>query len=352
MSGSERAERPISVGIVGLGRAGWGLHVPALEALPERYRVVAACDLEVERLAEAFSRLRCRTYRQFPELLADGDVELVVVATFSHLHANMSIEALQAGKHVIVEKPFATSLQDADRMIAAAGRAGRVLTCHQNSRYRPDFLKVREVLASGRLGRILQVRMAWQSFGRRWDWQTLKRFGGGMLNNNGTHIVDQALLLLGDGEPEVFCHMENTPLYSGDAEDHVKIILQVPGGPLMDVELTSASAYTQDVWQVMGTAGGLTGTHRDLRWKYIDLAALPVRNVDPHPTPDRSYNREELFWTEETWDIASEKHPDGTQQLYAELFETIRQGVPAPITLESLRRQSAVLQKCRDLCPV
>jgi scyllo-inositol 2-dehydrogenase (NADP+) len=311
---SERAEKPVSVGIVGLGRAGWGLHMPALEALSEQYRIAAVCDLDPERLAEAESRLHCRTYGNFQELLADGEVELVVVATFSHLHADMSLAAMQAGKHVVVEKPFATSLTDADRMIAMAGQTGRVLVCHQNSRYVPDFLKVKEVIASGKLGRIFLIRMAWHSFGRRWDWQTLSQYGGGMINNNGTHIVDQALLLLGDGAPEVFCQKVRTPLCPGDVEDHVKVLLQIPGKPLVDIEFTTASAYAQDIWHVMGTEGGLTGTRSQLRWKYLKPDSLPVRETDTTPTPNRSYNREEFSWIEETWDASGDVYAPASQQ--------------------------------------
>lgn len=345
---SERAEKPVAVGVVGLGRAGWGLHVAALEALPEQYRVVAVSDLDAERMAEAEARLSCRTYANHADLLADGEVELVVVATFSHLHADMSLAAMQAGKHVVVEKPFATCLTDADRMIAAAHQTARVLTCHQNSRYVPDFQKVREVIASGKLGRIFHIRIAWHSFGRRWDWQTLRQYGGGMINNNGTHIVDQALLLLGDGDPEVFCQRERTPLCPGDVEDHVKVLLKIPGKPLVDIEFTTASAYAGDIWHVMGTTGGLAGNRSQLRWKYLEPGSLPARETDTTPTAGRSYNREELSWVEETWDASGEYYPSSSQQFYRELFPTLRHGAPPAITLESLRRQSVVLQKCRD----
>jgi predicted dehydrogenase len=70
---------------------------------------------------------------------------------------------------------------------------GRVLAPFQNRRYEPHFNKVKEIVASGKLGQIVQIRMAWHSFGRRWDWQTLREFGGGQLANNGPHLLDQAL---------------------------------------------------------------------------------------------------------------------------------------------------------------
>src|SRR5579883_3119916 len=144
----------VRVGIAGLGRSGWGLHVNTLEAIPDEYRIVAVCDPDPNRQAEAQARLGCRAYTDFGAMFADDDVDLVVVATPSHLHTQLAIEAMRAGKSVIVEKPFATNLRDADRMLAAARETGCLLTGSQDQRYAPDFLKVREVIESGRLGRI------------------------------------------------------------------------------------------------------------------------------------------------------------------------------------------------------
>ena len=347
-----RPDGPIAVGIAGLGRSGWRIHVPTLEALPDAYRIAAVSDPSAERRGEAEQRLGCPAHADFQSMLADDRIELVVLATPSHLHADQASEAMRAGKHVIVEKPFAPDLASADRMLAAARETGRVLTGSQNYRYVGDFLKIREVVESGKLGRILSIRIAWHWFRRRWDWQTLKEFGGGSLNNDGSHVIDQALLFLGEAEPEVFCHMERTPLNSGDADDHVKVILRAPGAPFIDMEFSNACAYPQDMWLVMGTQGGLTGTHTQLRWRYVDPALLPARPVSREPTPDRSYNREELPWVEETSDLSREDHTASNKRLYGDLHRGLRQGAPLAVTAASIRRQIAVLERCRELSPV
>src|SRR5207302_873250 len=130
---------------------------------------------------------------------------------------------------------------------------------------------------------------------------------------------------------------------------HVKVILHAPGAPTMDLEFSNACAYPQDTWLVMGTRGGLTGSHGHLRWKYVDPGLLPPRQVSAEPTPDRSYNREELPWVEETCDVSKETYTDSNKRLYAELYATLRQGAPLAITPESIRRQVAVLDRCREL---
>jgi scyllo-inositol 2-dehydrogenase (NADP+) len=337
----------VQVGVAGLGRAGWNLHALTLEALPAEYRVVAVCDFNPGRLEEARSRLGCQTYTDFGAMLADEAVQLVVIAMPSHLHADLAIQAMQAGKDVLIEKPFATDLNDVDRMINVAESTGRVLTGSQNLRYTPDFLKIREVIASGKLGRIIQIRIAWHWFRRRWDWQTLKEFGGGSLNNDGSHVIDQALLLFGDAEPTVYCHMEATPLSMGDAEDHVKIIMQAAGAPMIDLEFSNAWAYPQETWSVAGTQGGLAGSHSQLRWKYVDPALLEPRQVSRQPTPDRSYNRETLPWQEESCTFPDETYTDSNKRLYHDLYRTLRENVPLAVTAASIRRQIAVLEQCR-----
>jgi len=334
------------VGISGLGRAGWSIHADNLAELPDYFRVVAVSDPDPARCQEAQARFGCRAYDTFAGLTHDPDVEVLVVASPSHLHVEQTIMALEAGKHVMAEKPMAPSVAEADRMIAAARQAGRYLTVDHNYRNVPAFIKLREVIDSGVLGRIIQFRMAWHGFGRRWDWQTLKEYGGGMLANYGSHAVDRALLFMPDVEPEVFCQMETTPLWAGDAEGHVKIILRAPGAPLMDLEMTCACAYPQEDWLVMGTQGGLTGGQRGIRWRYFDPREVPPLVLDRRPTPDRSYNHEDLPWHEGSFTPSGED-AWGYRKVWMDFWRTLREGAPLAITAESVRREIAVLDACR-----
>jgi len=340
----------VKVGIAGLGRSGWDIHASLLRPLPDKYRIVAVFDVDKSRQKEAADEFKCKTYAKLEELVQDKDIELFVVALPSHMHARWSIEAMNAGKDVVCEKPMATKLADADKMIQVAKETGKILAVFQNRRYAPDFLKVQEVINSGKLGRIVMIKMSWNGFSRRWDWQTLKRYGGGTLNNTGPHALDQALQLFGEKDPEIFCHLEKT-LTSGDADDHGKIILKAEGAPMIDLEISSACAYPQDHWLVMGTQGGLAGSTTELRWKYFDPKKLPERPVDTKPTPDRSYNREKLPWEEETWSIENDKSP-GQKGFYLDLYKTLCNGAPLYITPESVRKQMEVIERCHKLSPV
>ena len=339
----------IRVGIGGLGRSGWGIHSRILGELPEYYDVVAVTDDDSGRCAEARERFGCRTYSSYEAMLEDDEIEMIVVALPSFLHADASIAALKAGKCVVCEKPMATNLADADRMIAAAEQTGQILTVFQNRRYDPDYLTVREVIESGRIGRVVQINMTGSGFSRRWDWQTLQKFGGGSLNNTAVHYLDQAVQLFGEAQPRVMCHMERA-LTLGDAEDHVKVILHGEG-PLIDVEVTSACAYPTPTWRVFATLGGLVGTTKELQWKWVDPAALPERTVDTRPTPDRSYNREDYEWHEASWTVDDYDGP-GQNGYYIDLFRTVREGAPLAVTPASVRRVMWVIEECHCQSPV
>lgn len=341
---------PISVGIAGLGRSGWDIHARLLEPLEDLYRIGAVVDASPERRQEAIDRFDCLAYTQFDELLADPAVELIVVALPSFLHADCAIAGLEAGKHVVCEKPMADSLDGADRMLAAAQASDRVLTIFQNRRYNPDFRKVREILDSGVLGRIVQIRLTASGFSRRWDWQTLKRFGGGSLNNTGPHFLDMALQLFGPAEPEVFVHLDKA-LTLGDADDHVKLVFKADGAPTVDIEISACDAFPNEMWHILGTRGGLKGDSRSLRWKFFDPADLPPRTLSTEPTPGRSYNRDEIPWQEESWQ-ADVSPGVAHQAFYRDLYRTIREGAALAVTPESVRRVIWLQELCHRLSPV
>lgn len=337
---------PISVGIAGLGRSGWNLHAKALARLPEQYKIAAVMDLSEERRAEAYESFGCQTFRRLDALL-NSDIDLVVLATPSHLHSEHTLKALQAGKHVMVEKPLAKSVAEVDKMIAASKEAGKVLTVNQNYRYHHDIRTLNEVIASGKLGELVQIRVAIHQFSRRWDWQTVRERNGGILTNHGAHAIDWLLLHFEDEDPDVFCHLVNTPLYAGDADSHAKVIIRPKDGPLIDIELTHCNAFPQDSYLIMGTTGSLKGNKQSITWRYFNPDKEQALKLNMEPTIDRSYNRESLCFTEEVVELNT-SFGEAMVQLYTDLYNTLRNGAALTITPESVRRQIAIFEKCWD----
>lgn len=269
----------IKVGIIGQGRSGRNIHGNLLMKLKDTYRIAAVCDGLEERRMRAEREYGCRTYAIYGEMAANERLDLVVNASPSELHFPITLELLRKGVNVLCEKPLAKSPAEADQLIAAAEKSGAVLAVFQQSRYMPAFVKMREVIESGVLGRIVQVDFTNNNFARRWDWQTLQANNGGNLLNTGPHPVDQALQLFGtDTMPDILCIMDRANTF-GDAEDYVKIVMRGPGRPTIDLEISSCSAYARPPFTVQGTNGGLTGDARKLRWTYFKPEEAPPQKL-------------------------------------------------------------------------
>lgn len=335
----------LNAGIIGLGRAGWANHVVPLADHPWM-RVAAVADGMADRVREAIDLTGCKGYDNYQDLLADPEVDLVIVATPSHTHAAVTIEALQAGKHVVVEKPMATSLAEADAMIAAAREAGKVLTVFQNRRIDPEYLKVKEWLESGRLGNVSLIRIGRYMYSRRNDWQTLRKYGGGMLNNWGPHIIDWALQLAPDARL-AFADMKQT-VSAGDAEDHVHIVLKGSTGTVVEVEIVQDYAFPAPTWIVMGSHGSITCDGRVMTLKWCDPAKLMDLVAEEGPVPGRKYGTGEVVeWMEESFTLPA--NPSQPAEWYRILYNSLVEGAPLLVTPESIRRQMELFEEIRQM---
>ncbi|MGI6208103.1 MAG: Gfo/Idh/MocA family protein [Anaerolineae bacterium] len=352
------ADRKIRVGLIGLGRAGWGIHARTIQkpAVAEKFQVVAVTDPIAARMEEAKQVFGCRTYDSIEALLQDKDVEMAVVSTYNKDHPAHAIAAMKAGKHVLCEKPMATNVAEADEMIRVRDETKLVLTFNHCSRYASDFLVVQDVLRSGKLGEILLLKIYGGSFRRRWDWQTLKSFGGGEMLNNASHAVDVALALLetigASTDLQVFADVRRTPLCFGDADDHIKIVMRSKaGGPMVDVELSNAASVRQEHYIIEGTTGGLWGNGNEVHWRYFNPKLLPQREVLAAPTPDRSYNSESIPWQEGIWQ-RSQDDSDGYEGIYFNMYDAITAGAPVTVAPELVRTQIAIFDEARRQSPV
>lgn len=349
--------RQLAVAILGQGRSGHGIHLRCLTAIPalrERYRVAVVCDPLADRLADARAATGCETSSDWRSVLARRDLDLVINATPSDQHVATTRALLEAGQHVLCEKPLARRAAEVDALAAAAAGAGRTLAVFQQSRFAPCFEQVRAVIASGVLGRIVQIRIAFNGFARRWDWQTLQRMNAGSLLNTGPHPLDQALQLFGDGDPQVLCRMDRVNV-AGDAEDHVKLLLWGPGHPIVDLEVSSCSPCTGQAYQISGSCGALTGTMERMAWKWFDPVQAPLPALIADPMPDRAYCGEQLPWRTAEWELPADQRDlflVAGERFYTRLHESLVAGAPLAVTVAEVRRQIAVIEECHRQNPL
>jgi scyllo-inositol 2-dehydrogenase (NADP+) len=186
----------IRVGLLGHGQAGAVLHAPLIEAVSD-FRISVVATSRAESLTER--RDAPRQAATARELIEADDVDLVVINTPNDLHVEHAAAALEAGKHVVIDKPFAPSAAEADRLIALAKAKHLMLTVFHNRRLDGDFLGVRRAIDAGEIGELVLFEARWDRFRPvpPQSWKNQSTPGAGLLWDLGPHLVDQALQLFG-----------------------------------------------------------------------------------------------------------------------------------------------------------
>ncbi len=186
----------VRTGLIGFGLAGKALHAPLIAAEPR----LALAAVVTSRVAEVAERHPTATVLPTAAaLLADPAIDLVVIATPNHLHAPLARAALEANKHVVVDKPFVTDLADARSLIELARERGRMLSVFHNRRWDGDFLTVARLVRERTLGDVMLAKLHWDRFrpAIKRGWREVPGDGAGLLADLGPHLVDQALQLFG-----------------------------------------------------------------------------------------------------------------------------------------------------------
>ena len=176
------------------------------------------------------------TYASLDEALADPKVDIVLCATPNDVHKEIVIRALEAGKNVVCEKPVALSVSDFDDMVAAAKKAGKLFTVHQNRRFDVDYLAIRSLIQSGEIGETINIESRIHgSRGIPSDWRCHKPQGGGMILDWGVHLIDQMLQLIPETVTNVYC--ETTNITTDEVDDGFHLLLTFESGKRATVEV-------------------------------------------------------------------------------------------------------------------
>ena len=358
--------KKIKVGIIGQGRSGRNIHRHLFECCPElveRFDVVAVADPIAERRQSTNpgTNPACREYSDYKELLQDKNIEMVINASRSHKHIDISIEAMEAGFDVVCEKPLADKVSEVDRLLDVQKKTGRFFAVFQQSRFRPLFTKIHDVIRSGVLGEIAMIKVAYNSFARRWDWQTIQAMNGGELMNTAPHPLDQMIALwdmFGATMPEqIFSRLA---VYNnvGDAEDFVKLVFSGKDHPVIDLEVTKECLFPQKMYQVFGKNGSLVADAMTVEWKYYKPEeAVPRKlQIDTLETDGRLpvYCSEKLdFYYEKIELPESSISFDGWgSRFYCNVYDAVTKGTPLEVQISQVRRQIAIIEECHRQNPL
>lgn len=247
----------IKCAIIGYG--GMAKHHAGMMAQTGVMKVVAVCDVEPQRLEVAKSHLpNINTYRDVEDLLAKEDFDLAVIVTPHNTHAPLALKCLNAGKHVVVEKPMCLTVKEATAMIKAAKGKGVMLTVYHNRHWDGDFLAIKEVVDAGLIGEIFHVEMFGGGYYRPGHaWRSYKKTSGGLFYDWGAHYLWWLLQLIPQPVKTVVGAFHKLKWHDVTNEDHVQAFIRFANGTVADVQFSTIAAAGKPRWFILGTEGAI-----------------------------------------------------------------------------------------------
>ena len=246
--------------LIGCGRIAPN-HLAAAYANPDKVQIAAVCDIVPERMEGVLAclpekeRAAVRRYTDYRQLLAEVKPQLCAVATESGNHATISLDAIEAGSHMIIEKPIALSMGDGRALIEAAERKGvKLCACHQN-RFNKSIGKIREAVEDRRFGKMLHgtVHVRWfrdEGYYKQAPWRGTWAQDGGTLMNQCIHSIDLLRWMMGDEVDEVMAYTDNLAHDCMEAEDLGLALLRFKSGAYGLIEGT-ANIYPQNLEETL-----------------------------------------------------------------------------------------------------
>lgn len=334
---------PIKTGILSFGMSGKLFHAPFLAA-HDGFELNAVVERSVKKAQTEYPDIV--SYSSVEEILSDPDIELVVVNTPNATHFELALKAIQAGKHVLLEKAFTIHSDQAKRLFREARKHNRFIFAYQNRRYDSDFMSVKQILDTGTLGRLVEVHFRYDRYrnfiGPKAAQETLVP-GSGLMYNLGPHLLDAVISVFGNPLKwtKTLGHFRENTLVDDYA--HVHMIYHDELQVFVTASLLVADP--QPAFILHGTKGTYVKPRTDVQEQQLLGGMSPINPL---------FGREEPGG-EGLLTIIS---PDGTKiqekiapvkssymNLFEQIFQTLREGKPYPVTEEQIVQQLEILEE-------
>lgn len=320
----------IKTAIIGCGRTANELHGPVLEKHPE-FDVTLICDVNQEALDKYSERFpNARKVTDYHSILNSDEFDFAIILTYSYMHTAMALDFIRAGKNVLITKPWAITTDDADSIISEAEKNNVIvmpfIPCHDGA----DVVKLKEVIKEGKIGKVFRVYRAQMTFGKRSDWQTLKAYAGGYLNNWGPHIVEQAMCLVGEPIKSVYAQKRQI-INPGDADDMFCSTMVTESGIIVHVDHNIISDYLPN-WVVQGDKGTI----------YVKGNEMEIHEIS-YPEADDPTVYRSVTHTEKTNITLNGKIFGDHYSIYSMIAETLK-GKPYIVSLDYARHLTEIMQ--------
>ena len=339
----------LKTAVVGLGRIGWLTHIPLILERADKFALTAVVDVSQERLDEAKATYGVNGYTDIASMIEAEHPDLVVVASPTHLHYEHACTAMRMGCDVFLDKPMAVDYETACAIADCAKETGRKLMVFQPVRANAETNHLMEVIASGKIGPLKTIRFTRMGYSRRSDWQTFKKFGGGMLNNYGAHHIDQLIYMTKEKVERLYCSID-TVASAGDADDVARILFRTKNGINLEIDINQAAAIPATRYEIYGQFGAITSMNTPegeifkIRW--FDPNAVPsVTASESLAAAGRAYNHDvKLPWQEETFTIDERYGID----FYTKVYEYVAEDKPSFVPVEETLYLMELIKRCRE----
>lgn len=335
---------PIRTAILSYGMSGEVFHAPLLSAHPG-----FSLDVIVQRKSDS-SRKRyphVKVVRSVDEVIAEASIELVVVNTPNETHFDFSRKALEAGKHVVLEKPITVTTAEADELISLARKQKRILAPFQNRRWDGGFLTVQRILKEGRLGKIAEYEAHYDRF-RNYiqpdTWKEVKARGTGILYNLGSHMIDQVLVLF--GLPKQVDARIGAQREGGSVDDFYDIRMQYDNF-LVIIKSSYLVCDAGPQYIIHGTQGSFTKYGIDPQEEALKIGGIPG-SEGWGLEPKEYWGRLKTMLNNQAVTEIVETLPGNYLGFYQNLYEAIRDGNNLAVKPEEAREVIRVIEACYE----
>lgn len=322
--------QPINTAILSFGMSGQVFHAPFLQ-VHEGFKLYAVWERTKTLAQEKYPGTK--TFRTLEDLLKDEAIELVVVNTPSVTHYSFAKQCLEAGKHVIVEKPFTATVEEGTELIQLASRKGRMLSVYQNRRYDSDYKSIKKVIEDGLLGELIEAEFHYDRYTEQLSYKVHKETptpGVGIVYDLGAHLIDQAVQLFGMPQG-VFADIDNVRPDS-KVDDYVELLMFYRQ---FRVRLHASLLVREALpaYILHGKKGSFIKAKTDVQELALQSGAIPD-STDWGKEPE---GEQGLLHTEQEGQLVRRQisSPNGNyMEYYDGIYGTLRRNEPVPVTAE------------------
>jgi scyllo-inositol 2-dehydrogenase (NADP+) len=335
-------ETKIKTGILSFGMSGSLFHAPFLET-HDNFELCAVVERSKKKAQEVYPNII--SFDAVDALLENPDIELVVINTPNNTHFEFALKAIRNNKHVLVEKPFCVTASEAAQLFAEAKKYDKCVMPYQNRRYDSDFLSVKKVIESGKLGRLIEVRFRYDRYVYNLGANKIKEAansGNGIMYNLASHVLDSAIALFGkpiEWNKSVGFFRPNT-----EVDDYGYIHLIFPNNLQVFLTVSLLVAAPQAAFVINGTKGTYVKYRTDIQEAQLQQGMHPddasfgledasKMGVLTTISEDRLVHHENIASSK-----ASYKH------VFDDVYNTIRKGKPYPVSEVQIIQQLEILE--------